>query len=147
MKYLKFFENYLDIDDLMVDLFDKPGKYKIVKDSENVIDIEIIKKNITSENRRRCIYGYFRKGNSPKVVNNNPGYVYEYMYKSKDTIEIITDVEDLCMKIVNFSKYDYCYFHLSGMKLRISLGSERFRRLFSNYHDFDDEYIKRNWGL
>ena len=146
MKYIKLFENYLDIDSLLVDIYDKPNKYIINTDNFNIIDIEIIKKTITSENRRRLIIAYFKKGKEPDINNNNPGYIYDYMYKSKDTIEVMDDFVDLCQKIVNFTEHDFCYFRLSGMKLRICLGRYKFRSYLSNL-DYTDDEIKRDWGL
>ena len=147
MKYIKLFENYIDIDTLLVDINDKTNKYIVNTENFNNIDVEIVKKTITSENRRRDIVAYFKKGKEPDIKSNNRGYIYDYMYKSKDTIEVMDDFVELCQKIVNFTEHDFCFFRLSGMKLRISLGRVKFRNRLSNYLDYTDDEIKRDWGL
>lgn len=153
MKYLKLFESYnkSELKELLVDILDKPNKYVIVGDDnfeKNIIEFKIVnKRKPTSENLNRCITGYFRKGHKPELISNKVGYLYEYMYKSRDTIEVVADVEDFCLKVCNFTEYDYCYFKLSGMTLKIFLGRELFRSNLDKICEFTSEYIEEFWGL
>lgn len=122
MKYIKLFENFEEsYNDILVDFKDNPNRFTVHIDSDDIISIDVKYKRMTSENENRQIIGYF-DNNSVDLQSNKTGYMYDRMYKSKDTIDLVSRIEDVVLKLANFSRFKVGYFTLRGNSIRIYLG-------------------------
>jgi hypothetical protein len=122
MKHLKLFENFEDTyNDILVDFKDNPNRFNVNIDNENVISIEVYYSKMKADTRNRKLKGYFDNTNV-KIYNNNIGPIYDRLKKSEDTLDLIDRIEDVVLKLANFTEHKVGFFTLIGKYIIIYLG-------------------------
>ncbi len=123
MRYIKLFENFEDsYNDILIDFIDN-SRFNVKIQNENIISIDISysKKEMTSEIVNRRFVGYFDTKRI-SISNNNLGPIYDRLKKSEDTLDLVNRLEDVVLKLTNFTEHKVGYFTIVGNRVNIYLG-------------------------